>query len=168
MTHSASTKPQPLNLRELTGYLFILALVLFAITMVWMLARMFQPRGDWHSLAVRSELSAEQPTLYPLDSVDGKPIHVWLAYNNGQWRAFDGVAPTHAPYPQHCSFAWQPVTGHFEDPCSGARFDLDGKYFPNPYYPTPLATDLVQYKLELRDDQFWVNIDDRIYLPPSY
>lgn len=165
MTHSADTKSQPINLREGTGYLFILALTLFAIAAVWMLGRMFQPRGDWHSLAAVSELSIQEPMPFPLDNAEGTPVHVWLVFYDGTWRAYDGVTPTYLE--QNCSFAWQPVTGRFEDPCSGAKFDLEGKLISNPYYPTPLATNLVQYKLELRGEQFWVNLGDKVYPSPA-
>lgn len=154
-------KSPSLNLRELTGYLFILTLLLLAVVSFWVLARMFQPRGDWHQVAAITELDPTRPSVFSLTAADGTRIWVWLAYSNGTWRAYDGLTPT--VFPQNCQYGWQFVTNRFEDPCSGAKFEIDGTYIKHDFaYPRILATDLIQYGVELRDDQLWVNLEDKI------
>ena len=156
MTHSELAKSDPLNPRELTGYLFVLTLIALAFAIGWMLVRMFEPHGDWHSLAIVSDLTNDPPTPYSLQASDGTSVHLWLVNNQGQWRAYDGFTPTRST---KCLYAWQPVTSRFEDPCSGAKFELDGKHLDGIYdYAYLLSSDLIQYQVQLRGKELWVNL----------
>lgn len=157
-------KSRVLTLRELAGYLFVLTIVALVIVFGWMLARMFEPRGDWHMLARASDLDYETPTRFYLTARDGTRINIWIAFV-GEWRAFDGLTPTW--FAQNCLFGWQQVTSRFEDPCSGAKFSAAGKYLEGYIGAArPLATDLIQYRTEIRQDQLWINLDDKIIPAP--
>lgn len=152
-----------LTLRELTGYLFVLTLILLGLSAFWVLARMFEPRGDWHQVALVSDFDITHPIPHSLNATDGTPVFVWLVSYQGQWRAYDGTTPTLGT---HCRYGWQPVTSRFEDPCTGAKYLPDGSYIVEGIYPGLQSTDLIQYRVELRDDQLWVNLDDKIKPAP--
>lgn len=158
-------KSPSFTLRELSGYLFALTFLVLGIVLVWMLARMFQPKGDWHTLSAVQQLAQDVPSHHYFITRDDSRVNIWLTWHEGQWHAFDGFTPT--VFRQNCAYFWQEVTGRFEDPCSGAKFRTDGTYIDQPeFFPRPLATDLVQYRLEQRGDQLWVNLDDKIRPAP--
>jgi hypothetical protein len=157
----AQKKSIAFTTRELAGYLFVLTLLALGIVLASMLARMFQPKGDWHAIAEINQISLDRPLRYYFTMRDDTRVNIWLTWHDGQWRAFDGFTPT--VFSQNCPYFWQEVTQRFEDPCSGAKFYADGTHIQEQvYFPRPLATDLIQYRVELRGDQLWVNLDEKI------
>ena len=154
-------KSLSLTWRELTGYLFILTLFALGVVFVWMLARMFEPRGDWHDLGSVQELSMRLPSIHPLVAADGTRISVWLVKDDEHWFAFDGLTPS--PYNVHCNYAWQPVTNRFEDPCTGVKYSLQGEYLIGRFYPEDhIVQDLNQYPVTVQNERLRVDLSQRI------
>lgn len=122
-----------------------------------LLARMFAPRSDWHELGTEQELSGTTPTLHFLVAEDGTRINVWLVNVNGTWRAFDGTTPD--SFNTHCRYAYQNVTGRFEDPCTGFKYSLSGEYIDESYYLHDLAVqDLGEYTVSVVNDKISVDL----------
>lgn len=157
----AEKKTLPINLREGTGYLFILTLLLLAGLFVWMMARMFEPRADWRPLGTLSELASDTPQVFYLVTSDERRASVWISFADGQWYAFDGVTPD--PYNSHCLFGWQTVTNRFEDPCTGMKYTRAGEFINESYYARDvIAQDLTRYPLSIENDTLAVNLAERI------
>ena len=149
------------NWREISGCAFVLTWLALAMVLGSMMARMFEPRGDWHTLGRLNELDAAIPSRFPLIANDDTRVSVWLVYVNGEWRAYDGITPdTHNV---HCAFAWEYVTNRFEDPCTGDKFTLEGEYIPNGNYPeNRRVQNLNQYVLHIGDGEIAVDLSQRI------
>ncbi len=154
-------KSHSLTWRELTGYLFILTIFALGVVFVWMLARMFEPRGDWHDLGSVQELSLNIPSVHHLVAVDGTRISVWIVVVQNDWRAFDGRTPS--PYNVHCNYGWQPITNRFEDPCTGVKFSLQGEYLKGGYYDQDrIVQNLNQYRVTVENGRVMVDLSQHI------
>jgi len=57
-----------------------------------------------------------------------------------------------------CQVVWVPTNTRYEDPCSGAKFDLDGSWLSTAYVPAELEPrGLERWAVQVRNGEVWVN-----------
>ena len=131
-----------MNLRELIAYLYLLSLLVFGGGMMVMLGVFSLPRQEVVYLGELTDFPASE-TPYLVENVNG-----WLAHSDDRLQVFTWLTTDRMA----CYYTWSDVTRRFEDPCSGSKYTLDGRYIEG-----PALRDLDRYILSLRGDQLWVN-----------
>lgn len=78
----------------------------------------------------------------------GDLVRIWVTHDAAnEWRAFSAVS-THLG----CFVKWNVEQERFEDPCGGAKWTRDGKY-----YEGPAPRDLDFFAIEFREGQLFTN-----------
>lgn len=166
-----------MNLRAKLLLIWALAAMLLFVGTGVILAQMVVPQL-WRGVIVSSaqDLAIGEPTLYDCNRTTGSCLPtqgtgaryyefaqaaraggtndyalIWVVRDSSnEWHAFSSVS-THLG----CFVSWQPETKHFVDPCSGAKWNLDGSYQEGPaprsldYFPVHLENGTVKINLAL-------------------
>ena len=149
--------------RELLAYAQIAALLLLLVGGAIILIQVFFLQPEWIDLGTIPEVRGEPPILRVVSRRDMSILHVWVVYARNEWFVFDGLTP----FDTECYYAWQVVTGRFEDPCAGAKFSLSGE-FVDPYggFAGKSVQNLNQYPVSLRDGHVFVDANRVIHAQP--
>ena len=75
-----------------------------------------------HSRPVLIANVADLATANPLFRAAETDLVVYVVQVEGQVKAWDAVSPLSG-----CRFVWVPINRRFEDPCSGAKWCIDGE-----------------------------------------
>lgn len=144
----------PMTRREMLAYAQVAALVLLIVGVAVMLLQVFFLQPQWIDLGSTGDVKPDQPVSHTSTLRDGSTLRVWVVYTRNRWFVFDG----HTPVGTDCLYQWEPVTGRFEDPCSGAKFSLTGK-FVDPYggFAGKSVQNLNQYPVSVRDNRVLID-----------
>ncbi len=132
------------------GVTVVVLLAAFAL-MGWFLVT---PPAVWVDLGATDQLPREEPVPRAFTLSDGMNVSVWVVYSRGQWVVFDGTTPLGT----HCRYQWEPVTGRFEDPCSGAKFSITGEFL-DAYaaFAGQTVRNLDRYATKVEDGELMMN-----------
>ena len=124
-------------LSALVGLTLAIPLVGAFIGSVWQ-----RQKGHWANVANIDSLPLGQPvSLTFADNVEDAYINETVLHS--VWAIKDSAAKVviYSPICPHlgCEYTWDSQTGHFECPCHGSVFALDGKVLAGPA-PRPLDT----------------------------
>ena len=106
-----------LSRREFLNILWVIAFILLIITCVGVSYWYIIPRAEPVQVANIANLIPYHPVLRSMDS----NLSIYLVQFDGELRAWDVGSPVSG-----CIFRWNGVNNRFEDPCSGAKWCIDG------------------------------------------
>lgn len=113
-----------LKLRELCIYLLLIALFTFLGALIWIGFRYSTPQSK---LVLLGNLADFPPNTEPYRVVN-EAANVYVVNLGEQLLALD----PYTPQSQRCRVLWVAPNHRFEDPCSGAKFALNGGYLEGP------------------------------------
>ncbi len=156
--------------REMLAYAQVVALVLLIVGVAVMLLQVFFLQPEWIDLGSTGDVKPDQPVSRTFTLRDASTLHVWMVYAQDRWFVFDGYTPVangDTPVRTECLYQWQPVTGRFEDPCSGMKFSLVGE-FVDPYhgFAGKSVQNLNQYPVSIRDGHVFIDANRVIRSEP--
>lgn len=131
MVSTTTIANQKSDLREMLVWIWLGMLALFFLSAIAMLVVFLFPQQKVVTLGSINEFPpANVP--YKVYVAGDKPVGGWLYLVNldGNLSALDPMTP----HITHCLVVWVEVKHRFEDPCSGARFALNGGYLYGPAY----------------------------------
>lgn len=158
--------PGPLTRREALGYAQVGAILVLLIAFGITLIQLLVGPSKWVDLGsietLLDDIAAHQGPVHR--EIPSNNLTVWVYYEKGQWLVFDG----HVPFGDRgCQYQWQPVTGRFEDPCSGARFSRTGEYLDIYTYLRGTAVqDLDRYPVVVQDNHLLIDVSRLIHAEP--
>ncbi len=160
----------PTTRREMLAYAQILVFVLLVVGVAVTLLQFFFLQPEWIDFGSMSDVTPDQPVPHTTILRDGSTLHVWVVYVQDQWFIFDGYTPVangNTPVRTECLYQWQPVSGRFEDPCSGMKFSLTGE-FVDPYhgFAGKSVQNLNQYVVSIRDGHVLIDANRVIRSEP--
>ncbi len=115
---------------------FIALIVSVAAVSYWYL----RPHEEPVSVANVTDLEASDPLFRAIDA----DIAVYIVQFDGELRAWDAVSPV-----SKCRFSWVDINRRFEDPCSGAKWCIDGTIADRRFRN---ATSLQSYEIDIHSN----------------
>ncbi len=156
---SASSIPEmpPLTRREFLNYAWLASLGFVFVagfggaTILFSMPRFKKGEfGGEFPLGKLSDKLLPEPNDPPKPNSDGK---FWLVNVNGSILALYNVC-VHLG----CLYQWQPVTGRFECPCHGSKYQKNGTYIEG---PAPRSLDRMVISFRSPDDKIVVQSDSK-------
>ena len=98
------------------------------------------------------------PSEHPY-SVTAGDKRLWLVNFDGELLAFNPRLVTFQGR-RRCDVVWVPTNRRFEDPCSGAKLGLDGRWL-DPSVAVQAADEphhLERYRVEVREGEIWIDL----------
>ncbi len=149
--------------REGLGCAWGVSVIVLLAAFALMGAFLVMPPAVWVDLGATDQLSREEPTPRAFTLSDGTNVSAWVVYSRGQWLVFDGTTPLGT----HCRYQWQPVTGRFEDPCSGAKFSTTGEFLDmSDAFAGQTVRNLDRYATKVEDGELMMNAHQLIQAEP--
>ncbi len=115
---------------------FIALIVSVAAVSYWYL----RPHEEPVPVANVTDLEASDPLFRAIDA----DLAVYIVQFDGELRALDAVSPV-----SNCRFSWVPINRRFEDPCSGAKWCIDGTIADRRFKD---ATSLQSYEIDVHSN----------------
>ncbi len=115
---------------------FIVLIVSVAAVSYWYL----RPHEEPVPVANVTDLESSDPLFRAIDD----DLAVYIVRFDGEPRAWDAVSPV-----SKCRFSWVVINHRFEDPCSGAKWCVDGTIADRRFRD---ATSLQSYEIEVHSD----------------
>ncbi len=140
--------------REALGYAQIASLLVLFAAVALIALFLAMPPAVWVDLGPIEQLPREGPTPRVFTLSDGTNVSVWVVRDRSGWLVFDGTTP----FGTHCQYQWQPVTGRFEDPCSGAKFSITGEFLDMyDAFAGQIVQNLDRYAVKVEDGDLFMN-----------
>ena len=129
-----------LSRREFLYLLWAAAFIVLAIGVTAVSFWYFRPHSRPVLVANIADLASANPLFREADP----GLVVYVVQFEEQVRAWDAVSPLSG-----CGVIWVPINRRFEDPCSGAKWCLDGEIADRRFKK---ATSLRDYEIDVRSD----------------
>jgi len=130
--------------------LFLLALLLLSVGIVWALTRFSLPRQEYVDIG---PLSGYPPSDQPYEIHE--PLHLYVVNYRDQLVVLDPLNRVPGGY----RVKWHAQEGIFIDPNRGTIFDLFGMPTRRSRINAPVDVhSLPRYQLQIRDGQIWVEV----------
>jgi len=140
-----------LKRQEFAYYVFFAALSLFLVAVV--------VGGIWFAIPRPQQVRIGKLTDFPPRSspyVVTSKVFVYVV-NTGTEVLVINPRYTTDNGTWNCKVLWVPTNNRYEDPCSGAKFGLDGAWLPTAYQPPIIEPrGLARYAIQLRNNEIWI------------
>jgi hypothetical protein len=135
--------------RGFLSFSLLTSLILFGLILSTLIFRFaYPPKQE----TLVGDISQYPPAGHPYSiEVDNK--RMYLAYTRNNILIFHWRTPDSA----HCRYKWFDLEAAFIDPCTGARFSLDGSFLSGPPH-----RGLDRYAMRLEGGQIIVDLSDTI------